>query len=87
MEMLATLFFTFYGFGAVFVICALCQQVTDQYVEVFDIIGQFKWYSFPRKIQRLLPFIILNAQELIPIECFGSIACDRETFKKVISMR
>lgn len=83
--MLATIFFTVYAFGTVFVICELCQRISDQYDELNDIFGQIKWYLFPMKIQRLLPLIVMSTQELVSIECFGSIACDRETSKKVIN--
>lgn len=81
--MLVTIFFTLYAFGTVFVICELCQQMVDHYDELNYIIGQFKWYYFPAKIQRLLPLIIMSSQERVSIECFGSIECGRETSKRV----
>lgn len=78
-----TLFFSLYGFGAVFITCELCQRKTNSYEEFNDIIDQFKWYLFPTKIQQILPTILLEVQQPVHIECFGSIACNRETFKRV----
>lgn len=86
MEILAILLFSSYAFGAVFIICELCQRVSNQCDDVGDIIGQAKWYLFPAKIQRILPLIIANVQEEVFVECFGSIACNRETFKRVNSL-
>lgn len=85
MELLATINFTLYAFGDVFMICELCQRSSDRYDELNDIIGQFEWYFLPAKIQRFLPMIIMSVQEPVSFECFGSITCDRETFKRVNS--
>lgn len=63
--------------------CDVGQHVTIVYDECNDIIDQFKWYSFPVEIQRLLPLIIAGAQQPIEITAFGSTTCIRETFKRV----
>lgn len=34
-------------------------------------------------VQKILPTILIHAQQPINIHCFGSIPCNRETFKKV----
>lgn len=81
--MLATIFFTSYAFGALFVMCELCQHASDRYDKFNVIIWRFKWYFFPDKVQQLLPMIIMSSQESSAIECFGSIACGRETFSRV----
>lgn len=81
--MLVTIFFALYGFGAVFVICELIQQIIDQYDELNDIFVQLKWYFYSTKIKRLLPIIIMSVQAPVSVESFGSIGCDRESFKKV----
>lgn len=83
LELMAVLLFSSYAFGAVFVICELCQRMSNHYDDVGDIIGDLKWYLFPANVQRVLPIIITSVHEEVPVECFGSIACDRETFKKV----
>lgn len=35
------------------------------------------------KIQKILPIVIQFTQQPIEVKCFGSVACDRETFKYV----
>lgn len=77
------MFFTMYAFGTVFMSCELCQKVTNGCEEFSDRIGQLKWYLFPIKIKRFLPIVILHAQQPTVFKCFGSIACDRDTFKQV----
>lgn len=69
----------------VFVCCELCQRMSDKYDEIDDTFGQFCWYRFPDEMKRMLPMVILFIQQPIVIECFGSIACNRETFKNVSS--
>ena len=72
-----------YAFGAVFISCELCQKVSDGCEEFNDQIGQFKWYSFPIGIKRILPIIMIHTQQPTVFECFGSIICNRDTFKQV----
>lgn len=82
-EVLAILLFSSYAFGAVFIICELCQRMNNHYDDVDDMMGQLKWYLFPAKVQQILPMIIASVHEEVSVECFGSIACNRETFKRV----
>ena len=83
MDLLATTLFMLYAFGAVFVICEVEQLQSNHFEEFIDIIEQFKWYLFPMEIKRILPTIIINTQQPVSTECFGSIACNRDTFKRV----
>lgn len=54
-------------------------------LELYDSLVQFDWYLFPIEVQKVLPICFLSVQEPVEIKCFGSIACTRETFKKVKS--
>lgn len=75
-----------YGFWALFMVffsCEIGQRFTNAYDEVDDAINQLDWYLLPMKVQRVLPVIMMKSQKEWSIECFGSIACNRETFKKV----
>lgn len=72
-----------YGFGVIFIACELCQRGCDGFNELDYLIGQFDWYLFPQRINRLMPTIIFMAQEKLGFRCFGSILCDRDTFKEV----
>lgn len=73
----------FFGLTTVFIICELGQRMNNDFHEIHNTIDRLDWYLFPIKIQRMLPTIIANAQQPILLECFGSITCTRETFKKV----
>lgn len=59
------------------------QRVTDEFEKLNHEINEFDWYLFPPQIQRLLPIIMIWTQQEVEFECFGSILCTRETFKKV----
>lgn len=72
-----------YAFGLLLVACELGQRVNCAFEECNEMIVQFKWYLFSTEPQRLLPIIIHFAQQSVDIKCFGSAACDRETFKYV----
>lgn len=67
----------------VFFSCEIGQRLCIAYEELDDKIGQFKWYSFPTEIQRILLILMINTQQPVEVLCFGSTACNRETFKKV----
>lgn len=67
----------------VFTICELSQRLTNGYSDVNDMIVQFEWYLFPYEIRRILPVILNAVQQPVEFECFGSVACSRESFRKV----
>lgn len=73
-----------YGFGLVFVVSELCQQVCNGFEEMNEVMDQFHWSSYPVKVQRMLPLVINYTQQPIEFKVFGSIACCRESCKKVI---
>lgn len=73
----------FYALCIVFIACELCERLTIAYAELEQKIEQFEWYAFPIKAQRLLPILMLNAQQPITLQCFGGISTNREAFKKV----
>lgn len=75
-----------YGFWAIILVffsCEIGQRFTDAYEEIDDKIESFDWYLLPMKIQRMLLILMVNTQQVVYIECFGSMACGRDTFKKV----
>lgn len=81
--MMITMIEVIYAFGVLCIACEVCQRITLAFNECSDMINQFKWYLCPMKIQRMLPVIMNFAQQPIEIKCFGSMACDRESFKYV----
>lgn len=72
-----------FGIALVFIACEIGQRLTDEFDEIKLTIDKFKWYLLPIEIKRMLPMIKANAQEPVPLECFGSIVCIREVFKNV----
>ena len=59
------------------------QWLTSEYADIEYVIGQLDWHSFPLGIQQILTTIIINAQQPVNIECFGSTSTNRESFQKV----
>lgn len=66
-------------------LCESGERVTSRMNEI-DLYEEFDWYTFPHKVQQLLPTTIINMKKTLAIEAFGNIPCTRETFKKVIRM-
>lgn len=61
----------------------LGERSSNAFNEVVEKIYQLKWYLFTNKVRQMLQIIIFAAQQPVEIECFGSISCSRQTFKKV----
>lgn len=78
-----TFFYAFYAYGTVFAICELSERLGNLFNEIKNTMGQLEWYLFPSQIHKMLPTILLMIQEPFEVGCFGSIACNRDTFKKV----
>lgn len=78
-----SIFCGFWAFLLVFFANETGQRFSDVFGELQDVIHQLCWYSFPIKLQRILPVIIANAQQPIAIQFFGSTVCSRDQFKRV----
>lgn len=66
-----------------FLTCELGERIASLFNELDNEIVQLEWYLFPMEVQKLLPMVMINTQESIVIQCFGSVACTRWQFKKV----
>lgn len=76
----------FYGFWAINVVliaCELGQRISNSFETIENRINLLAWYSLPIEVQRILPIIMINAQQPAIVAFFGSIACSRLQFKKV----
>lgn len=71
------------GLAMVFIACELGERLNGAFEKIDVTIDKFDWYLFPIEIKRILPMIMANAQQPVSLECFGSIACNREVFRKV----
>lgn len=70
-------------FGLAFIPCELGERVKLEFCEISCVMNQFDWYRFPIEILPFLPIIMINVQQPVVVDCFGSIACTREVFKSV----
>lgn len=77
------MFQVFYAFAVMLITTEIGQRFNLAYAECNDMVEQFDWYLFPTDIQRMLPMILNFTQQPFEIICFGSAACDRNTFKSV----
>lgn len=81
--LLMTIFIACYAVGVDFFACDIGQRISNAFNEINDVIGKFDWYLFPNELQKLLPIIIHFAQLPVEMKFFGSIACNRDSLKKV----
>lgn len=72
-----------FGLALVMFACEIGQRMSDAFEEIDITMERFDWYLFPIEVKRMLPVIMENAQEPVTLECFGSIGCTRDVFKKV----
>lgn len=81
--LLVIISYAFYAFGTLLISCDLGERLSNSYSGIMKKIEQFEWYLFAIELQKILPIIMIAAQQPVEIECFGSISCSHETFKKV----
>lgn len=72
-----------YPFAVLFIVCEMAHRYIRANDEIGELVEQFEWYLFPVEIQRMMPSILNFTQQSNEIICFGSTACNRETFKYV----
>lgn len=63
--------------------CEVGQRWSDAYLEIIDRIDQFDWYLCPMNVQRMLPILLIVAQQPVKLRMTGSTSTNRDTFKKV----
>lgn len=72
--------------GLAFVPCEIGERITGAFFGVYDSLNEgLDWYLFPIETQKMLILILINAQAPVTVECFGSISCQRDIFKRVCS--
>lgn len=76
-------FSTNWIFIFIFIYCELGQRVSEAFDKPYDAICQFKLHLFPMDVQRMLPIIIVGAQQPIDLRGYGNISCTRDSFKRV----
>lgn len=63
--------------------CELGERMSGAFEKIDVTIEKFDWYLFPIGVKRMLPMVMAGTQQPVALECFGSIACSREVFRKV----
>lgn len=73
----------FWSFSIVFIYCDFGERVTSEFNQITEAVYQFDWYTFPMKIQQMMPNIIIATQEPVVVRGFANTMCTRESFKMV----
>lgn len=73
----------FWAFVTIFLICEFGHRIGDKFEETNRLFDQLSWYTFPVGMWRMLPTILLAAQQPVRFDVFGSISCSRNDFRKV----
>lgn len=66
--------------------CFAVEEIVRRF-DTFNFYETCDWYTFPTKIQRILPFVISKTQTSVGFAAYGNIACNRETCKLVNTIR
>lgn len=72
-----------WSFSLVFLVCDFGHKVNAAFGQIDYAFDHISWYLFPYAMWKLLPIIIIGAQQSTDLSVFGRISCSREDFKKV----
>lgn len=85
---LAILFFQNLGaFFFIYLACEFGEQVRNAYDGIECEMSQLGWYRLPMEVQKILPTVMVFAQEPVVLRGLGSVVCSREVFQKVSKVR
>lgn len=82
-EILLTSLATMWAIAVQFFSCELCQRISDAFDEIGNLMSNLDWYLFPIELKQIQLMAMIHAKQPVQIACFGSISCDRNTFRKV----
>lgn len=82
-EILLTFTFLCASYAMIFVLCEFGERVNAVFDEISIAVDQLRWYLFPLGTQKMLPTVLVVASEPVKLSMFGSIDCNRRTFKEV----
>lgn len=72
-----------WSFAIIFSVCEFGEGLSGTFGEINYLYDQFAWYLFPNDVQHMLSTLMIFAQRPIELRVFGSVSCERITFKKV----
>lgn len=82
MVLLVTSICVSYAFGLMMGVCELGQRMSNGFDQIDDEIEKFDWYLFSHQMQRMLLIILMEVQQSVEFNYFGSISATRENSKK-----
>lgn len=74
---------TLFSFAVVFMFCEFGEQLRRRFDEINNAICDLDWYTFPPHVQRMIPTILLSAQNPPELMAYGGVSSSRITFKAV----
>ncbi|XP_031619487.1 putative odorant receptor 85d [Contarinia nasturtii] len=74
----------FWTFCLLFLNCYRGEEVTGAFEEVADEFYQCEWFSFPNKLQRIIPILTINGQQPVKITAYGGYSCSHERFQTIV---
>lgn len=69
----------------IFGFCEFGGKISAAFEKIDIVLDQLKWYWMPSDTRRMLLTILIVAQKPVELGIFGSISCNRRTFKEVCS--
>lgn len=82
-ELLNALMMTSWTILQIFIFCELGDRITDQFNKIPNAIYHRNWYTFLKEIQRMIPMILMAAQQPVALQGFANLKFIRESFRKV----
>lgn len=73
----------FWTYAIAFATCECGHRVEDAFDAINNEIVQLNWLRFSINIKRILPIFIIDVQQPVQLDVFGSFSCGRVEFKKV----
>lgn len=70
-------------FATIFLYCEFGDNVSSRFSEINDAVYTCDWHLFKFECQKILPIVLVAAQERVVIKGFGNIGFTRDKFQKV----
>lgn len=83
MSLLLLILSGIFALTLVSIACELGQRLNNAFDRINLTIDRFNWYLLPNEVKRVLPVVIVIAQQPVSLKCYGSIVCTRDVFKDV----
>lgn len=63
--------------------CEMGQQVTNSFGKIENTLTQMDWHLFPIETQRMMPMLLMVAQQPLEFMGYGNFSATRDIMKKV----